>query len=381
MSANRALFDTIQLFGRPAQQRQIVFYSEGRAYWPHLEPILTAFLAQSDLAVCYVSSGKEDPGLQLSHPNLKHFHMDEGWVRNYFFENLDTKIMVMTMPDLHQYQVKRSKHPVHYVYVHHSLVSHHMVYRPGAFDHFDTIFCAGPHHVAEMQAHIKAKNLQKKNLLEHGYGRLDAIYSATQPTQQAKISSQHHVLVAPSWGPNGLIEQHGIVLTQYLLEAGFKVTLRPHPQTRKFAAKTLNTIQSKWSNHPNFTIELDVSTQDSLHQSDIMISDWSGAAFDYAFGLEKPVLFVDTARKVQNPEYTQLELDPIEVKLRETLGGVICPDQLHTIGPQLETILKKPRAEDHLRALRSKWVFNLGKSGTVGAKHLLSILKKDIQHG
>mgnify|MGYP003326545469 CR=1 FL=1 len=48
-----------------------------------------------------------------------------------------------------------------------------------------------------------------------------------------------------------------------------------------------------------------MSTQESLHRSDLMISDWSGAALDYALGLNKPVLFIDVPRKVNNLDYYQ----------------------------------------------------------------------------
>ena len=36
---------------------------------------------------------------------------------------------------------KKSKNKVHYVYIQHSLVSLHMAYREGAFDHYDYILC------------------------------------------------------------------------------------------------------------------------------------------------------------------------------------------------------------------------------------------------
>jgi len=87
-------------------------------------------LATSNIPVCYISSGEDDPGLFLEHPNYRTFKIDEGFVRNWLFENIETDVMVMTMPDLHQYQVKRSKHKVHYVYTQHSLVSLHMVVQP-----------------------------------------------------------------------------------------------------------------------------------------------------------------------------------------------------------------------------------------------------------
>ena len=111
----------------------------------------------------------------VEHPNLNTFFIGMGFVRDYFFQNLDTHVMVMTMPDLHNFQVKRSRHNVHYVYVQHSLVSLHMIYRHGAFDHYDTICAAGPHHVKEIRA-IEAKyNLPRKNVVELGYSRLDSL--------------------------------------------------------------------------------------------------------------------------------------------------------------------------------------------------------------
>ena len=63
---------------------------------------------------------------------------------------MDVDVVVMTMPDLNQFQIKRSRFSVHYVHVQHSLVSLHMIYRKGAFDHFDTVFCSY-HHIAEIR--------------------------------------------------------------------------------------------------------------------------------------------------------------------------------------------------------------------------------------
>ena len=60
--------------------------------------------------------------------------------------------MIMTMPDLETFHIKRSKsHPVHYIYMFHSMVSTHLVYRKSAFDNYDTIFCVGEHHLDEIQ--------------------------------------------------------------------------------------------------------------------------------------------------------------------------------------------------------------------------------------
>jgi len=200
-----------------------------------------------------------------------------------------------------------------------------MAYRKGAFDYFDTIFCAGPHHVKEIRAMEARYNLPQKNLVEHGYGRLDAIIeeSKKRTKKEKSVDAPKHVLIAPSWGPEGTIESGvGEKIVDQLMEQGCQVTLRPHPQTVKFAKDKINAILKKHGNHLLFSYEANVAGQDSLHESDFMISDWSGAALDYAFGLNKPVLFVDVPRKVNNPDYEELGIEPFEADIREQIGAI-----------------------------------------------------------
>ena len=113
------LRNVIPFLQLPRQMRRLTFYSEGKNYWGYLEPLLTELLALSDVPVCYISSDADDPGLLLVHPNYRKFVIDEGHVRDWLFSNIETDVFVMTMPDLHQYQVKSSRHAVHYVYVQH----------------------------------------------------------------------------------------------------------------------------------------------------------------------------------------------------------------------------------------------------------------------
>ena len=351
------------------QDRALTFYSEGRNYWSYLGGLLQETLESTDQTVCYVSSSKDDPGLQVEHPRLKKFLIGEGFVRDWFFANMDTKVVVMTMPDLHQYQVKKSKHSVHYIYVQHSLVSFQMVYRPGAFDHYDTIFCAGPHHLKEMRAIEACYGLKEKALFEHGYARLDSIYKeANLKKSSPRPSAQPtHYLLAPSWGEGGTIETGvGEKIVEALIAKGAKVTLRPHPQTIKFFEAKVNAIVDKHKAHPNFDYENNVQGQESLHASDVMICDWSGAALDYAFGLNKPVIFVDVERKVNNPNYTDIKIEPFEVTIRDSIGTIIQPNDLKAIQS-----ISIPEIPD---GLAEKYVFNVGHSDQVGAKEIIRIL-------
>lgn len=358
--------NVISFLQLPKERRRLTFYSEGKNYWPHLEGLIREVLATSEIDICYISSGNDDPGLALSHPRFRAFKIDEGFVRNWLFENIDTDVMVMTMPDLHQYQVKRSKHKVHYVYVQHSLVSLHMVYRKGAFDHYDTIFCAGPHHVKEIRAMEEKYNLPAKNLVEHGYARLDAIIeeAAKRPNVPKQNKTNKHYLLAPSWGEHCIIEAGiGAKLVDELISQGHKVTLRPHPQTIKFAKHKVDEIVNKHKGNTLFDFENNVAGLESLHNSDIMISDWSGAALDYAFGLNKPVIFINTKRKINNEDWMDIEILPFEDTIRSVIGEIYEP------GDILDMIqFKNFDADNRMN------VYSWGCSSSTGSRELICIL-------
>lgn len=362
--------NALRLTGLKPEERRLCFYSEGKNYWPHLSGLVHHILDNSDLPICFITSDANDPVFEINNPQLSVFLIDQGAVRNWLFENIDTQLFIMTMPDIDKYQVKRSKHPVHYLYVQHSLVSLHMVYREGAFDHYDTIFCGGEHHVREMREIEKLHNLEPKILVEHGYAWLDSIVeqAAARPVKTPAPGSPKHVLIAPSWGSDGVIETGvGAKLTDQLLGQGYKVTLRPHPETIKHSKPIVDAIIKAHKNNPLFDYEANVSGQDSLHASDVMISAWSGATFDYAFGLGKPVVFVDVPKKINNDNYTDISLDPIEVYIRSELGQVIDPNNLESL--DIEAL--RPPSKDSIKA----HVFNLGQSDTVGGDYIINWFK------
>ncbi len=366
----KALYGVIGYSQLPREKRQITFYSEGKNYWPHLQGLLKATLEKTKKSVCYVSSSENDPGIMYEHPNLKTFFIGMNLVRNYFFQNLDTDIMITTMPDLNKYQIKRSSFKVHYIYVQHSLVSLHTIYRHGAFDHYDTICAAGPHHVKEIRAIEEKYSLPVKNIIKLGYSRLDNLIKASKKNFKYNIEkNQIHkkFLIAPSWGKEGIIES-GLckTLVKKLLDIGHDVILRPHHQTLKFDKNKVEEIILNNKNNPHFVFEENLNSQDSLFDSDIMISDWSGVALEYYFAFNKPIIFCDVPKKINNPNYKDIQIKPIEEFIRKKIGVIW--DGLSPI----EEIIKisiSSKKEDFYR-LREKHCYNVENSDYIFAKSL-----------
>lgn len=357
--------------------RRIVFYSEGPAYWPHFRSIVECLADERNQPIAYVTSDPNDPGYSAPHSNVSAFCIGTGVFRTMWFQLLKAGILVLTMPDLQNSFLKRSKYPVHYAYVFHSIVSTHMIYRTGAFDHYDSMLCVGPHHEAEIRETESLYGLAPKELVAHGYGRLDEIIAGRAKSEKSSsdTAGAGSILIAPSWGPQGLIESGmAIPLIDTLLAADFKVMLRPHPETLIRAGAPYTDLVNTHKSHPRFHHEQDVASKASLYGSDLMVSDWSGAALEYAFGLGKPVLFVDVPRKVNNPEYGRHENTPLEDTVRSEIGAILSPDDMSRAADLARELIASAN-RDNLTALTQRHVHNIGNSAGVAADWLIERAK------
>ena len=359
-------------------ERLIVFYSEDISSFVHFEQIIHELTEKMGCQICYVTSAKDDPILTSQNKRIKAFYIGHGAIRTKFFMELKAEVLVMTMPNLETYFIKRSKvYPVHYVYVFHSIVSTHTIYRKGAFDHFDSIFCVGPHHVEEISATESVYDLKHKNLVKYGYGLLDNLQTNKSMKNQQRCTEdgKKKILVAPSWGKNGLLETKGLELVKILLDGGYHVTVRPHPMTIRKWSKTIKAIENEFKSNANFEIEKDVSTFESLYSAYGLISDWSGIAMEYAFACELPVLYIDGSPKINNSSYDKIACEALEITIRNLIGKVISPNELESLPKIIESTYENiDNFKTKIQEVRDKTVFNLGESGMNGAQEIVKIL-------
>ena len=382
----RAWRDALRFYRRQDDASRIVFYSEDRSYEKYLGPIIRALVEQEGEQLCYLSSDAADPILKQNETVLRggrdkpitSYYVGAGSARTFAFQTLRANILVMTMPDLETFHIKRSTvHPVHYAYVHHSMVSTHMVYRGEAFDHFDSIFCVGPHHVEEIRAWEKLNGLPSKRLFEHGYAVLDWLLAAgREPGAQQLAGAPLNVLLAPSWGADSIIERGAEPLIQALLGAGYHVVVRPHSMTARNSSAKLDQLSRSFRGAGQFVLDADTTTLRALLDADVMISDWSGAAMEFAFGLGRPVLFLDVPRKVNNPRWTEINITPLEDFYRNEVGTILDCRRPADAPAMIERLWKSSGAiAERANILRAKYVFNPGDSASHGAKIIADLAR------
>jgi YidC/Oxa1 family membrane protein insertase len=214
-----------------------------------------------------------------------------------------------------------------------------------------------------------------KKIIKHGYARLEALVQEyNRETVKEDIDKKPNILIAPSWGKNALLERHGGDFIKPLLDANLSVTLRPHPESIKNSAEILKIIAIKYRDYENFKIESEVVSKKSLLEADLMISDYSGAALEFAFALLKPVLFIDVPKKINNAKYEIHDIEPLEVKIRNEIGLVVTEDKLLNLVEKIyETLDNEIYLTNNILLLRQKYIYNFGQSGKVAANELIKI--------
>ena len=352
------------------KERSIVFYAENQASMNHFRLLISELTEARNLQICYVTSVKDDPMLTMKNKNILAFYVGKGrTIRTKFFIFLKAKILIMDMPDLGIYHIKRSKvFPVHYIYIFHSMFSIHSYLRKGALDNYDTIFCVGKHHEKEIRATEERYGLKEKKLIKYGFGRLDTLLQEKQKFRNTYTEDKNLILIIPTYGEKNLLQICGKELIEILLKADFTVILRPHYRTFKDSKKLINSIIKNFGNHNNFILEKGVIPSDKFHNSKCLISDWSGISLEYAFTFERPVVFIDTPKKILNPDSGDITMEPIEISIREKIGRVVSTNNLEKIPEIIKNLENENLLSEQIRKIRSETVYNLGNSVKIGSE-------------
>lgn len=359
----------------PARDRNLVFYSETHQDWHHLQPLIDVLIGPLGRTVCHVTSEPSVP-LPPAAPGLHAFRIRSGALCTWLFQTLQADVMVLTMLDLQNFQLKRSLHPVHYCYVFHSMGSTHMVDHENSYDHYESLLCAGPHHVAEIRRREELAGLPPKHLFAYGYPRLERLVAA-EAARAPRPGGPPTVLLAPTWGPQSILPVCGEPLIAALLGAGVRVVLRPHYQTTRLAPRLVEGLIARFGADPGFRHVDRMEESDSLFDSDLLISDWSAMAIEYALGLGRPVLFVDVPPRVRNPKYAELGLEPMEMRIRRELGTILPLDRLADAPRYVADLLRDAETfRKRSVALREEWAFNFGRSVEAGAREIARLAEQ-----
>ena len=271
------------------QPNPYVIYCEGKQYCNVFRPVL-AESEKREIPLLYLTSSPDDPLMGDLYKHVKCEFIGEGNKAFSRLNMLNAGVALMTTPGLDVYQLKRSKGVKHYSHVLHA-PSDATMYKLFGIDYFDSILLSGDYQANDIRFLERLRNIKEKQLVTVGCTYLDVF---EQKIRNIQIESGHSftVLISPSWGASGILSRFGEKLLDPLVNSGLHIIVRPHPQSKKSEPVILEKLEHKYKDNPNIEWDYESENIYSLSRSDIMISDFSGIIYDYAFLFDKPVMYV-----------------------------------------------------------------------------------------
>lgn len=360
--------------------KKVVFYSEKNGFYKYYRNIIEEIIRRTNIVVHYITSDPEDEVFRLESDQFRPYYIHENTMIILMMK-METDIMVMTTPDLENFQLKRSyvKKDIEYIYVPHDVNSSNLTFRKEALDHFDTIFTSGPKNKSEIAEREQKFHLPGKNLIEWGSSVIDNMTESykqmVQEEQKTAHESRKTVLIAPSWQKDNILDSCIEQLLERLVQTEHHVIVRPHPQYVRHYESRIDALAAAFQAY-DVTFQKDFSSNKTVYMADLLITDWSSIAYEYAFSTLKPVLFINTPMKIVNPDYQELDTVPIDIELRDRVGISVAQEEIgREIVPAVERLLGDEQfAPASMQKLKEQYIYNIGMSGKAGAKYIIDRL-------
>lgn len=360
--------------------RQLVFYAESEIYFRYYEDYLDHLTKDYGHCIAYISSDPNDEIFTTANERISPFYFKH--LLPTVLAKLDSRVLVMTAPDLGFRWLRRAPAPVHHVYAFHGISSIHQAYRAHAFDNYDSLLCIAPYQISEIRQSEQVYKTKSKELVLTGYPLLERIYrnhqkyKADHPGQRARPLC----VIAPTWTPlqsdSSLMETCISALIEGLKTSNYEVWLRPHPEFCKRKPQLVAKIESLIRKTDNIKLQSKLSSMQILHEADVLITDHSSIAIDYALGTERPVLWIDTPTRIDNPEFDLIGTEPVETQYRSQMGMRLAPAQVADASQAIAQLLcNQSQFAKSVPALREKLVANWLQSSQIGAKYISELLR------
>lgn len=356
------------------ENKQVVFYSEKKGFYKYFQDIIELILKKTDIIIHYISSDPNDEIFDYENEFFRTYYIDEKLM--VLMMRMEADMVVMTMPDLQNYYIKRSmvKDDIEYVYIPHGVGSNNLLLRSGSLDHFDTIFVTNQSNYDECRTNEAIHHLPEKTLVPFGYPLIDRMIASYSPPKEMR-SAAPVILIAPSWQESNILDLCIDDILCSLLPCNYEIVLRPHPQYVRHFPERLDALDSRYKDSLNFHIVRDFSSNSMVFDADVLITDWSSICYEYSFSTLKPCLFIDTPMKIMNPGYLELGIEPFDLTVRKQIGVSLSPTDCAQTAEKISQLLSNSEfSPDSISEIRSRYLYNIGNSANIGAKYIINRL-------
>ncbi len=330
-----------------------VVFADHKRYWNVFEPICDEF-EKRGVELHYWTASPDDPALDMPYEHVKCEFIGEGNKAFARLNMMNARVVLSTTPGLDVLQWKRSKDAAWYVHTLHAVGSA-AGYRMFGLDYYDAVLLSGEFQAEEIRDLEALRDLEPKELEIVGCTYLDVMADRLKSLEPAH-NERPCVLLAPSWGTSSILSVYGAKIIDALLETGYEIVIRPHPQSLVAEKDLLDSLMAAYPDSDDLTWNFDNDNFEILNRADIMISDFSGVVFDYALVFDKPIIFTQSSFDNSVYDAAWLEKPLWKFSIYPTLGIELSQDQFPQMREVIDRVISDATlAQGRERAREQAW--------------------------
>ena len=354
----------------------IVIFNEHKRYWNIFEPILNE-LDKKDQAIVYMTCSEDDPAFKRKFKNITCQFIGEGNKAFSKLNLLNAYVVFATTPSLDVFQWKRSKDVDCYIHIMHAAKDLTM-YRMYGTDHYDAFILGGDYQEVQARQLEEMRGIKPRDIAICGVPYLDEMKKRVE-SSEAVPAHERTVLLAPSWGESGILSRFGEKLIDALISTGYKIIVRPHPQSFASEKAMLDKLMSKYNDTSKVTWNTDIDNFDVLRLSDILISDYSGVMFEFAMVFDKPIIYTDTKFDIRPYDADWIDETPWTFRILSDLGMELNDDNVGNIKELIDNCIENPSfTEGREKARQDTWA-HIGESAARSADFIIKKYKDSLE--
>ena len=343
-----------------------VIFADDKRYWNVFGPICREFDKRGQ-EVVYMTASEKDPALNEKFEHVETKFIGEGNKAFAKLNMLRADVLLSTTPGLDVYQWKRSKDVKHYSHILH-MASDATLYRMFGLDYYDSILLSGQYQVEQIRELERLRNLPAKECVVVGQPYMDGLYKRLQASKEIE-KSEIVVLLAPSWGASSILNRYGEKFIDALIATGYKIVVRPHPQSFSSEKELLDRLMSKY---PDLEWNKDNDNFDILRRSDILISDFSGVMFDFSLVFNKPIIYADTSFDKAPYDACWIDKETWTFSTLPLIGEKLDENSFSNIKELIDKCLNDQKYQDGINNARNEAWEHIGESASLTVDYLMN---------
>jgi len=302
-----------------ASKIPLVIYTDSKRYWNVFQPICDE-LEKRQIRCEYWTASSDDPVFQESYSYISPKFIGEGNKGFARLNVMNAHICLATTPGL---------------------------------DYYDAVLATGPVQIGQLRQLEAMRGTTPKEIEVIGSTCLDSML-----LKKEQLAGDSHrqvgktVLCAPSWGPSSILSKYGEQFVQGLLDTGYHIIIRPHPQSKTSEAELLNALQMKFPPSDQLEWNEDNDNFQVLSRSDILISDFSGVIFDFCYIFDRPVIYADTEFDKAPYDADWLEETPWLLTSLEKIGRKLEKEDIPRMKQVIDEVMEDVRYREANHANR-----------------------------